>query len=203
MSNDNDPRFLALLVHSGLLDAETMRAAMESGNPKQHLLDTGAVTAEQWQEWQHTEAGSRPELSRYELGDLLGEGGTARVFRARDRKTGETVALKVLKPSLAAERHALEAFVHESKTLIDLECPHIVKGIRVAKEGDVFFCAMECVEDLWIVLLARQRPGFAAQAFAHFHRVRVRRSAGEACQQPGAKRRMRVAECIPRLLEQR
>ena len=80
MMTDNDPRFLALLVHSGLLDAETMRAAMESGDPKQFLLDSGAVTEDQWREWQKTEAGAKPQLSRYELGDLLGEGGTARVF---------------------------------------------------------------------------------------------------------------------------
>ena len=56
------------------------------------------------------------------------------------------MALKVLKPALVKDRDALEAFVHESKTLIDLDSPHIVKGIRVAKEGDVFFCAMECIE---------------------------------------------------------
>ena len=79
MTADNDPRFLALLVHRGLLDADTIRAAVQSGDPRQYLLETGAVTEEQWRDWQQTDAGARPQLSRYELGDLLGEGGTARV----------------------------------------------------------------------------------------------------------------------------
>jgi len=146
MTSDHDPRFLAMLVHRGLLDEATMRAALASGDPPRYLVESGVVTAEQWQEWRDTDGGTRPQLSRYELGDLLGEGGTARVFKAKDRKTGEAVALKVLKPSLVSDRGALEAFIAESKLLISLDCPHIVKGLRVAREGDVFFCAMECVD---------------------------------------------------------
>ena len=38
MTADNDPRFLALLVHRGLLDADTIRAAVQSGDPRQYLL---------------------------------------------------------------------------------------------------------------------------------------------------------------------
>ena len=38
---------------------------------------------------------------KYEVGDVLGSGGAAMVFRARDRFTGGTVALKVLHPELS------------------------------------------------------------------------------------------------------
>ena len=40
-------------------------------------------------------------LGRYELGDELGEGGMATVFRARDRELRRDVAVKVLFPHLA------------------------------------------------------------------------------------------------------
>jgi serine/threonine-protein kinase len=146
MSRDSDPAFFALLVHRGLLPRDVVARAFASGKPKEFLLQSGAVSAAQWDEWVRTEGGVRPELSRYELGELLGEGGTARVFRAKDRSTGQAVALKILRRSLCKDSTALHRFVQESKLLIDLDCPHIVKGYRVAREGEVFFCAMELVD---------------------------------------------------------
>ncbi len=119
---------------------------MATDDPLQHLLDTGAVTEKQWREWVATDAGRRPKLSRYELLEELGQGGTARVFRATDLTTDEVVALKVLLPSMCKDTTAVEKFIRESKLLIELDCEHIVKGYRVAREGDVFFCAMELIE---------------------------------------------------------
>ena len=152
MTDAVDPRFLALLVHRGLLEIEAMRAAVASGNPKEFLVQQGHVTPEQWDEWLRSEAGLRPSLTRYQLGDLLGEGGTARVFRAVDRKTKEEVALKVLKSDQAADRDSLGAFIRESKLLMELSSAHIVAGKRVAREGEIYFCAMdlidgECLQD--------------------------------------------------------
>jgi len=54
--------------------------------------------------------------------------------------------LKVLLPPLCKDTTAVEKFIRESKLLIDLDCEHIVKGYRVARERDVFFCAMELIE---------------------------------------------------------
>lgn len=146
MLDDRDPAFLALLVHRGLLPKDVVARAFASGNAKEFLLQCGAVTASKWDEWVRTEAGLRPELARYQLGELLGEGGTARVFRAVDRTTGDTVALKILLPALCRDSTAVRRFIDESKLLIELDCPQIVKGLRVAREGDVFFCAMELID---------------------------------------------------------
>lgn len=85
-------------------------------------------------------------LTRYELGDLIGEGGVGRVFAAKDKTDGTEVALKVLKPELAKDEVQTQRFVQEARLLMSLEHPHLVKGLRVAKEGETIFFAMERVE---------------------------------------------------------
>jgi serine/threonine-protein kinase len=126
---------------------------MQSGDVRRWLVQHGACTEAQWLEWRQTAAGTRPHLSRYELGDLLGEGGTARVFRAIDKTDGQRVALKVLRPELSKDPPQVEGFVREARLLLELRHPHIVRGLRVAREGDVFFFAMEelpgrCLQDV-------------------------------------------------------
>ena len=140
-----DLRLLAMLVHQRKLDESTARAAMQSGDPRRWLIEHGKCTAPQWQEWLATEGGTRPVLARYEVKELLGEGGSARVFAAVDRTDQRRVALKVLRSELAKDPAQVEAFVREAKLLLDLKHPHLVQGYRVAREGETFFFAMEVV----------------------------------------------------------
>src|SRR5258708_15253418 len=62
---------------------------------------------------------------RYRLERQLGQGGMATVYLARDLKHDREVALKVLKPELAAVLGA-ERFVVEIKTTAALQHPHIL-----------------------------------------------------------------------------
>ena len=41
-------------------------------------------------------------IDRYELGERIGQGGAAEVFRARDRQLGREVAVKILHESLGS-----------------------------------------------------------------------------------------------------
>ncbi len=152
MSATDDKKLLAMLVHRGLLAEAQAKAAWSSSDPGAHLVAAGACTAAEWDRWRRTEAGTRPELSRYELQDLLGQGGTARVFRARDKTSGDTVALKVLLPELCADKLAVERFVTEARLLVELRHSGLVQGLRVAREASVIFLAMqlvpgECLQD--------------------------------------------------------
>jgi len=62
---------------------------------------------------------------RYEFVSTLGEGGMALVSRMRDRKLDRDVALKVLKPGLAATL-ASERFLREVRVTAALQHPHIL-----------------------------------------------------------------------------
>ncbi|RFA07578.1 hypothetical protein B7R21_15440 [Subtercola boreus] len=63
---------------------------------------------------------------RFDLGELLGSGGSASVFVAVDTTTGERIALKVLHPHLSNSVAAREAFFVEARAVVGLRHPNIV-----------------------------------------------------------------------------
>ena len=82
---------------------------------------------------------------RYAIERELGEGGMATVYLADDLKHGRKVALKVLKPELAAVVGA-ERFLAEIKTTAKLQHPHILP-LHESGEADGFlFYVMPYVE---------------------------------------------------------
>ncbi len=62
---------------------------------------------------------------RYRIERELGAGGMATVYLAQDLKHDRKVAIKVLKPELAAVIGA-ERFLREIKTIATLQHPHIL-----------------------------------------------------------------------------
>ncbi|MGC6486964.1 MAG: serine/threonine-protein kinase [Planctomycetota bacterium] len=145
-------KLLALLVHRRVVPPGVAQEAITSGDPGSFLVRAGVCSEAQWQDWLATEGGTRPRLSRYELGELIGEGGVGRVFAATDRTDGAAVALKVLKPELAGDAVQTERFVREARLLMELDHANVVRGLRVAKEGETIFFAMErlpgrCLQD--------------------------------------------------------
>jgi len=150
---NHDLKLLALLVHKGLCDEASAKAALQSGSPGRWLVQHGRCTEAQWAEWSRTDGGARPQLARYDMGEMLGEGATARVFRATDKTDKRRVALKVLRTELGKDKQKVETFVREAKLLLELAHPHVVKGLRVAREGETFYFAMEelpgqCLQDM-------------------------------------------------------
>ena len=136
-------KLLAMLVHRGLVPPAIAHDALKSGAPGRFLVQHGHCSQLQWDQWLRSEAGTRPVLTRYEVGELIGEGGVGRVFAAFDKVDRREVALKVLRPELAKDPLHAERFVQEARLLMELAHPHLVKGYRVAKEGESIFFAME------------------------------------------------------------
>jgi len=87
-------------------------------------------------------------LGPYRVEQLLGQGGFAWVFVARDAG-GTEVALKVLKPRYAGDPQFESRFRHESETASALAHPNIARIGPVARQGDqVYFTMDRCAESL-------------------------------------------------------
>ena len=82
---------------------------------------------------------------RYAIERELGEGGMATVYLADDLKHERQVALKVLKPELAAVVGA-ERFLAEIKTTANLQHPHILPLFDSGEADGVVFYVMPYVE---------------------------------------------------------
>ncbi len=92
-----------------------------------------------------TERLSTAIADRYKIERHLGQGGMATVYLAHDVKHDRQVALKVLRPELAAVIGA-ERFLQEIKTTANLQHPHIL-GLHDSGEADgLVFYVMPYVE---------------------------------------------------------
>ena len=82
---------------------------------------------------------------RYRLERELGAGGMATVYLAHDLKHGRPVAIKVLRPELAAVIGA-ERFLAEIKTTANLQHPHILSLFDSGEAGGLVYYVMPYVE---------------------------------------------------------
>ncbi|HLH26192.1 MAG TPA: protein kinase, partial [Chloroflexota bacterium] len=63
---------------------------------------------------------------RYVVGEELGQGSDATVFRGQDLRLGRDVALKFLRPELQADPTFVTRFEREARSVARLDHPHIV-----------------------------------------------------------------------------
>src|SRR5580704_11186460 len=82
---------------------------------------------------------------RYRVERELGRGGMATVYLADDVKHGRKVAIKVLRPELAAVIGA-ERFAREIRTIAALQHPHILGLIDSGEAGGAAYYVMPFVE---------------------------------------------------------
>lgn len=82
----------------------------------------------------------------YKILYLVGRGSFARVYRAVHEVTGEVVALKVMRRSVAKNPQKVENFQHEGEVGLTLRHPNIVPIFEVATHEKTHFLVMEFVE---------------------------------------------------------
>jgi len=94
---------------------------------------------------------------RYEILELLGEGGMGSVYKAADREIERTVALKLIRPDLASNPAILARFKQELLTAHQVTHKNVIRIYDMAEAEGVKFITMEFVEgtDLRHMLLER------------------------------------------------
>ena len=83
---------------------------------------------------------------QFTVGPLLGQGGFAVVFRARDHTLNRDVAVKVMDTAGAQTTQLVDRFVREAQTIARLEHPHIVPIYEVGQPGDLLYIVMRCID---------------------------------------------------------
>jgi len=80
---------------------------------------------------------------RLHVGHLLGQGGMANVYAARDHLRREDVAIKVLREDLSFSAAARERFLAEARLSCNLSHPNIVRVFDVGVSDDNYYISME------------------------------------------------------------
>jgi formylglycine-generating enzyme required for sulfatase activity/tRNA A-37 threonylcarbamoyl transferase component Bud32 len=107
---------------------------------------------------------------RYEILQLLGQGGMGAVYKARHQKMDRLVALKVIHARMLDNPKAVERFQREVKAAAKLEHPNIVRAYDADEAGGTHFLVMEFVEGTDLAkYVARKGPLPVAYA-CHFVR---------------------------------
>jgi serine/threonine-protein kinase len=100
---------------------------------------------------------------RYEISDVIGEGGAAVVFRARDLRHDRDVAVKVLRPQLAAALGA-DRFLQEIQITARLQHPHIVALFDSGSADGLVFYVMPLVTGESLRSLLRREARLSSEA---------------------------------------
>ncbi len=89
------------------------------------------------------EAGHK--LAHYEILEPIGKGGMGEVYRARDRKLGRDVAIKVLPDAFAQDEERLRRFKREAKVLASLNHPNIASIYGLEQSDKTHYLVLELV----------------------------------------------------------
>ncbi|MGN0670244.1 MAG: Stk1 family PASTA domain-containing Ser/Thr kinase [Oscillospiraceae bacterium] len=105
---------------------------------------------------------------RYELIELIGVGGMADIYRARDIQENRIVAVKILKTEFAGSDEFLRRFRNESKAIALLSHPNIVKIYDVGFTEKVQFIVMEYVDGITLTDYIEQQGVLKWRDAVHF-----------------------------------
>jgi len=100
----------------------------------------------------------------YLLEKLVGVGGMAAVFRARDERLGRVVALKLL----AGDEVVQQRFAREARAVAAVDHPHIIPVYEAGEAGGVLFIAMRFVAGDDLRTIIRREGGLRPRRAAAF-----------------------------------
>lgn len=115
-----------------------------------------------------------------EMGQPLGVGGMAMVYRGRDLRTGRTVAIKTLRAEYAADPNSRERFRHEARLMAIVKHPNLVSIFDLHEDASGSWVVMEYVPGPTLKSLIQEDGPMSpeavlpileqiASAFSHLH----------------------------------
>jgi serine/threonine-protein kinase len=87
-----------------------------------------------------------PAIEDYEILDIIGQGGIAQIYKARQKSLGRLVAIKILFPELTHDPEIVRRFDREAITIAALNHPNIVHVIDKGNAGGRYYFVMEYVD---------------------------------------------------------
>jgi eukaryotic-like serine/threonine-protein kinase len=109
-------------------------------------------------------------LGSYVVLERLGEGGMGQVFKARNWKMGQIVALKVIRKERLANEVAVLRFEREIRAASQLDHPNIVRALDADRAGESHFLVMEYIEGIDLARIVRERGPLSVAIACDFAR---------------------------------
>ena len=103
---------------------------------------------------------------RYRLVELLGQGGMATIYRARDNQLERDVAVKVLRPEYGADPDFIDRFRHEAQAAASLNHPGIVAVHDYGTDPAGPYIVMEVIEGEDLSTIIRRTGALPPRAAA-------------------------------------
>ena len=100
---------------------------------------------------------------RYEILEMLGEGGMGAVYKARDRELTRSVALKVIRPDLVRNPAIVERFKQELRLSHQVTHKNVIRIYDLGEGEGVKFITMEYIEGKDLRALIREKKKFTPE----------------------------------------
>jgi len=100
---------------------------------------------------------------RYEIVQILGQGGMGAVYKATDREVGRTVALKVIRPDLARDKAIVDRFKQELLLAHQVTHRNVIRIYDLSEADGMKFITMEYVEGENLLTLIHQKKKFSPE----------------------------------------
>ena len=99
--------------------------------------------------------------TRYQILELLGQGGMGAVYKARDLELDRVVALKVIRPDLALNSAILRRFKQELILARQVTHRNVIRIFDLGEADNIKFITMEYIEGKDLRALLREKGKFA------------------------------------------
>jgi len=126
------------------------RFCKKCATPLPSSLEIGISQTETLQTSREELATGSTFASRYQIIEELGQGGMGKVYKAFDKEVNVRVALKLIKPDIAADKSTIDRFRNELKVAREISHKNICRMHDLGREAGTYFITMEYVsgEDL-------------------------------------------------------